>query len=102
MGYSLYLRQRRRDTEVFTASSLFILLMLASVTFGMHPYILVSTTDPRSSLTMFNAATDSYGLTTGFAWCGVGFMLMLASQFYVYSRFWGKTRSWALICGRPP
>lgn len=92
LGCSLYLRRRRRDTAAFLASSLFILLMLSSVTFGMYPYILVSTTDPALSLTVFNAATDSYGLTTGLAWFGVGFMLMLAYQIYVYSRFWGKTR----------
>jgi len=93
LTYSLYLRRRQRDTAAFFASSLFILLMLASVTFGMYPYILISTTDPTLSLTVFNAAADSYGLTTGFAWFGVGFVLLLAYQIYVYSLFWGKTRS---------
>lgn len=93
LAYSLRLRRRQCDTAAFCASSLFILLMLTSVTFGMYPYILISTTDPTFSLTVFNAATDSYGLTTGFAWFGVGFLLMLAYQIYVYSRFWGKTRS---------
>jgi cytochrome d ubiquinol oxidase subunit II len=93
LAYSLHLRRRQCDTAAFFASSLFILLMLASVTFGMYPYILISTTDPTLSLTVFNAATDSYGLTTGFAWFGVGFVLLLAYQIYVYSLFWGKTRS---------
>jgi len=93
LGSSLYFRQRQRDTAAFLTSSAFIFLMLTSVTFGMYPYILVSTTDPALSLTVFNTATDSYGLTAGFAWFGVGFLLVVAYQSYVYSLFWGKTRS---------
>lgn len=93
LGSSLYLRQRQRDTAAFLTSSLFILLMLTSVMFGMYPYILVSTTDPALSLTVFNAATDSYGLTTGVAWFGIGFLLVVAYQSYVYSLFRGKIRS---------
>lgn len=93
LATSLYFRRRQCDTAAFFASSFFILLMLASVTFGMYPYILISTTDPTLSLTVFNAATDSYGLTTGFAWFGIGFILLLAYQIYLHSLFWGKTRS---------
>jgi len=69
---------------------LFILLMLLSVGFGMYPHLLVSTTDPALSLTVFNAATDSYGLAAGLAWFGVGFALFLAYQIYVHYLFWGK------------
>lgn len=76
-GIQLVPLQRQRDTAVFLASSLFFLLMLASVTFGMYPYILVSTTDPTFNLTVFTAAADSYGLTTGIVWFGIGFMLVL-------------------------
>jgi len=93
LGYSLYFRLRRRDTSAFLASSVFIFLMLVSVMFGMYPYILVSTTDRALSLTVYNAATDSYGLTTGIAWFSGGFLLILAYQVYLYSQFLGKTRS---------
>ena len=93
LGYSLYFRLRRRDTSAFLASSVFIFLMLASVMFGMHPYILVSTTDLALSLTVFNAATDSYGLTSGITWFAGGFLLILVYQIYLYSQFLGKTRS---------
>lgn len=66
--------------------------MLVRVMFGMHPYILVSTTDLAFSLTVFNAATDSYGLTTGITWFVVGAQLILACQIYLHSQFRGKTR----------
>jgi cytochrome d ubiquinol oxidase subunit II len=87
----LYLRRRRRDTAAFLASFLFILAMLGSIAAGMYPYLLISTVDPGLSLTVFNAATDSYGLTAGFVWFGAGFTLVLAYQVYVHSMFWGKT-----------
>ena len=93
LGYSLYFRLRRRDASAFLASCVFIFLMLVSVMFGMYPYILVSTTDLRFSLTVFNASTDSYGLTTGIAWFAVGGLLILAYQIYLHCQFLGKTRS---------
>lgn len=93
LGYSLYFRLRRRDTSAFLASSVFIFLMLASVMFGMYPYILVSTTDRAFSLTVFNASTDSYGLTAGIGWFVGGFLLILAYQVYLHSQFFGKVRS---------
>jgi cytochrome d ubiquinol oxidase subunit II len=92
LGSSLYFRHAQRDTAAFLTSSLFILTMLASVAVGMYPYLLASTTDPALSLTVFNAATDSYGLTAGFAWFGVGFALILAHQVYVHYLFRGKAR----------
>jgi len=93
LGYSLYFRFRRRDTAAFLTSSVFIFLMLVSVMFGMYPYILVSTTDQALSLTVFNASTDSYGLTAGISWFVGGFLLILLYQIYLHSQFLGKTRS---------
>ncbi|MDR4468725.1 MAG: cytochrome d ubiquinol oxidase subunit II [Nitrospira sp.] len=93
LGYSLYFRLCRRDRPAFLASCVFIFLMLSSVMFGMHPYILLSTTDLTFSLTVYNAATDSYGLTIGMVWFVVGALLILAYQIYLYSRFLGKTQS---------
>jgi cytochrome d ubiquinol oxidase subunit II len=93
LGYSLYFRIRGRDTSAFLASSVFIFLMLVSVMFGMYPNILVSTTDQALSLTVYNAATDSYGLTAGMGWFMGGFLLMLIYQIYLYSQFCGKTRA---------
>ena len=66
--------------------------MLGGVASGMYPYILISTTDPALSLTAFNANTDSYGLTAGFAWFVVGFALVIAYQIYLHHAFWGKVR----------
>lgn len=93
LGYSLYFRLRRRDTSAFLASSVFIFLMLVSVMFGMYPNILVSTTNRMFSLTVYNASTDAYGLSAGVSWFVGGFVLILAYQIYLHSKFLGKVRS---------
>jgi cytochrome d ubiquinol oxidase subunit II len=89
---TLYLRKRQCDIATFCASSLFILSMLGSVAFGMYPHILVSTTDPAFSLTVFNAATDAYGQAAGLLWFLIGFTLVVGYQVYVHRLFWGKVR----------
>jgi len=92
LGGTLYFRHRQRDIAAFSTSSCFILAMLGGVASGMYPYILVSTTDPALSLTVFGAATDSYGLAAGLTWFVVGFALVLAYQFYAHRAFRGKVR----------
>lgn len=92
LGGTLYFRRRQRDLAAFVASSLFILAMLGSVACGMYPYILVSTADPALSLTVFDAATNSYGLASGLTWFVVGFALVLAYQIYAHCAFRGKVR----------
>ena len=84
--------QAKMTKRVVRSTSTFIFPMLVSVMFGMYPYILVSTTNLAFSLTVFNASTDSYGLTAGIGWFGVGFLLILAYQIYLHSQFLGKTR----------
>ncbi len=92
LGGTLYLRRHRYDVAAFLASSLFILAMLGSVAAGMYPLILVSTTDPALSLTIFNAATNAYGLAAGLTWFAIGFALILVYQIYAHHAFWGKVR----------
>ena len=62
---TLVFRRRQRDVAAFMASSLFILAMLGSLAWGCYPNILIATTDPENSLTIYNAATDTYGLQVG-------------------------------------
>ena len=92
LGGALYFRRRQYDIAAFLASSLFILAMLGSTAWGMYPHLLRATTDPAFSLTAFNAATDSYGLTAGLWWFTVGFVLIIAYQVYAHWVFWGKVK----------
>jgi cytochrome bd ubiquinol oxidase subunit II len=87
---TLVLRRRQRDVAAFMSSSLFILAMLGSVAWGCYPNILIATTDPTNSLTIFNAATGAYGLQAGAVWFVIGFVLIIAYQVYAHNTFWGK------------
>src|SRR2546427_13310629 len=70
---TLVLRRRQRDVAAFMTSSLFILAMLGSVARGCYPNILIATTEPANSLTIFNAATRAHGLQAGAVWVVMGF-----------------------------
>ena len=86
----LVLRRRHHDVAAFMTSSLLILTLLGSVAWGCYPNILIATTDPAHSLTIFNASTSSYGLQVGVVWFVIGFVLIIAYQVYAHWVFWGK------------
>jgi len=90
---TLVLRRRQRDVAAFMASSLFILAMLGSVAWGCYPNILIATTDPANSLTIFNAAAGAYGLQAGAVWFVIGLVLIIVYQVYAHRAFWGKVPS---------
>ncbi len=89
---TMVLRRGQRDVAAFTTSSLFILVMLGSVAWGCYPNILIATTDPANSLTIFNATAGMYGLRIGLWWFLFGFALAMIYQIYVHRAFWGKVR----------
>ena len=75
-----------------TTTPLFILAMLGSVAWGCYPNILIATTGPANSLTIFNATAGLYGLRIGLWWFLFGFALAVTYQIYVHRAFWGKVR----------
>lgn len=92
LAATLVLREQQRDVAAFVASSLFILAMLGSVAWGTYPHILIATTDPANSLTIFNAAAGAYGLRAGLGWFLVGFSLVIVYQVCAHRAFRGKVQ----------
>jgi cytochrome d ubiquinol oxidase subunit II len=76
--------------KAFIASSLFIITALGSALFGLYPRFLLNITNPGISLTIYNSATDSYGLRIGLLWFSIGFILLSAYVAVMYRSFWGK------------
>jgi cytochrome bd ubiquinol oxidase subunit II len=89
----LMLRRRHHDGAAFMASSLLILTELGTIAWGCYPNILIATTDPANSLTIFNATADTYGLQVGVVWFVIGFVLIIVYQIYAHYAFWGKVPS---------
>ena len=81
---------RGRAMGAFLCSSLFIVGMLTSAAFGLYPYVLPSSTDPRLGLTVYNAAAAPYGLKVGLAWFIPGMLLTTGYFVYTYRSFAGK------------
>jgi len=91
-----YGRRSRRDGAVFVSWSLFIVVGLGSIAWGMFPNLLLATGDPAHSLTIFNSAASSYGLHIGLVWFGVGLSLVIAYTVWVYMSFQGKVEPFSI------
>ncbi len=85
-----YGRRFGRHGAVFWSWSLFVLVGLGSIAWGMFPNVLIATGDPSHSLTISNSAASSYGLRIGLVWFPVGISLVVAYTTWVYASFRGK------------
>jgi len=76
--------------RAFAASCFLSLIMLAATAYGIYPNLLLFTTDPSLSLTIYNSATTLRNLQVGLIWFSIGFVLLLAYVTVMYRSFWGK------------
>lgn len=89
---ALVIRRRNWDGGAFSATSLVILSMLASIAWGSYPNILIATNDPANSLTVTNATAGVYGMQIGLWWFLVGFLLLIGYQACAHQAFRGKVK----------
>jgi cytochrome d ubiquinol oxidase subunit II len=85
-----YGRRSGRHGAVFLSWSLFIVVGLGSIAWGMFPNLLFATGDPSHSLTISNSAASSYGLHVGLVWFSLGISLVIAYTIWVYVSFRGR------------
>jgi cytochrome d ubiquinol oxidase subunit II len=83
--------RRGRDFHAFLCSSAMIALLLISGGIGLFPNLIISTTDPANSLTIYNAASaqNTLEITLIVALIGMPFVLLYTAG--VYYIFRGKT-----------
>jgi cytochrome d ubiquinol oxidase subunit II len=84
---------RRSRLRAFLASCAYLAGMLASVAFGIYPYVLPARGNPAFALTVDNARAPSYGLHVAVVWWIIGMILVAAYFTYTYRQFAGKVRS---------
>jgi len=87
--------KRKSANWIFAASSLLILSFISTVMVGYYPNLLLAYPNPANSLTIFNSATNAYGLRVGLIWFLLGFGLLLIYVAVMYRSFWGKVSTTA-------
>jgi len=85
-------RNKDNDLFAFASSSALIIFMLLSVAFTIYPNILIATSNPANSLTIYNTATSEYALRTGLIWFSIGATLAAIYTLYMYRSFGGKVK----------
>jgi cytochrome d ubiquinol oxidase subunit II len=81
------------EFRAFLSSCGFIIGMLASVAFGLFPYVLPSNVNQELGLTIYNTAPAAYGLKVGLVWWIPGMLLASLYSIFVYRKFAGKIRA---------
>jgi cytochrome d ubiquinol oxidase subunit II len=76
----------------FGFSCMYMAGIAASTAFGVFPYLLPSTLNPRLSLTVYNSAAPLHSLELGLAWFVPALILAVVYLFVVYRSFAGKVR----------
>ncbi len=80
-----------RDGLAFLAWSAFAALLLASAAFGLYPWLLPSSIDPRFTLTVAEAHALDSSLRIGAVWWPVGMGLAVAYTVFVHWVFSRRT-----------
>jgi len=80
----------RREVTVLLFSKLAILGMISTVGLSMFPFILPSSLDPRSSLTVWDASSSHLTLFIMLVVTGIFLPIVLAYTAWVYRVLWGK------------
>ena len=80
----------RREVSTLLWSKLGIIGVISSVGLTMFPFILPSSTDPKSSLTVWNASSSQMTLFVMLVSAVIFVPIILAYTAWVYSVLWGK------------
>lgn len=80
----------KKDGSGFLFSSLFLFGGFASTAASIFPKVLPSTNTVNPSLTIYNVAADDYGLSVGFNWFIIAFILVVVYFTIQYKVFKGK------------
>jgi cytochrome d ubiquinol oxidase subunit II len=85
-----YFQRRGKEAAAFLSSTAYIAGMLGGAAFGLYPTMLMASTNPAYSLTIYNSKTGNYGMAVGLVWWSIGILLALGYFTYLYRSFRGK------------
>ncbi len=83
---------RKKYITAFLFSAVTISLALIMVAVELYPVLLLSSTSPENSITVYNAASSQKSLGIMLTIAAIGGPLVLAYTVFVYKTFWGKVK----------
>ena len=90
IGLAWLLGKGKATMTAFLASSVGVIGVAFTVGFGLFPFLLISSNDPRSSLTLWDASASHMTMLLAF-WITVIFLpLVLFYTRFVYRVIWGS------------
>jgi cytochrome d ubiquinol oxidase subunit II len=84
------LHRRGNELGAFLCSCAYLVLMLVGAAAAVYPNLLLSTTDPKLNITIFNAHSGEHALSVGLIWWGLGMAIATGYFVFVYRMFRGK------------
>jgi len=91
LAVMLWANPKGKEKLAFIASSLYITGMLVGAAFALYPVVLPAR-DRQYSLTIYNTAAASHGLTVGLVWWTFSAVLALGYFVFLYRMFRGKVQ----------
>ena len=91
LAVMLWANPKGKEKLAFAAASLYITGMLVGAAFALYPAMLPAR-DPQYSLTIYNTAAGSHGLSVGLVWWTFGAVLAAAYFLFLYRMFRGKVQ----------
>lgn len=85
-----WMGKRGKAISGFVASSVGIGGLLFTIGFGLFPFLLISSTQPSSSLTLWDASSSRFTLLLSFWITAIFLPIVLAYTHWVYRVLWGK------------
>lgn len=83
---------RKRYRQAFFFSALSVSLLLILVAIPLYPNIIISTSDPAHSLTVYNSAASTKSLKIMLTFAAIGVPLVIAYTTFVFWTFRGKVK----------
>src|SRR6266481_5149076 len=87
----LWANPKGKEKLAFVASSLYIIGMLVGAAFALYPVVLPAR-DRQYSLTIYNTAAGSHGLSVGLVWWTLAAVLAFGYFVFIYRMFRGKVQ----------
>ena len=85
-----HLARRGDERGAFLCSGAYLALMLGGAAAAVYPNLLLSSTDPKLNITVFNAHSGEYAMGVGLIWWTLGMALAAGYFVFVYRMFRGK------------